>query len=117
MSCRCAYGPSTGLCYAGRINRKSSYEDVLQHYINAGPFALPALQGAEAVLKEMGQEQRVLKLYAEAAKLVVKPDMLSGRTEFIQQSNWYQVHEGYAGKLEAAGQKQLADQIRSQDKG
>lgn len=93
------------------------YEDVLKHYINAGPFALPALKGAEAVLNQMGQPQRVLDLYAEAAKLVTKPDMLSGRAEFIHESNWYKVREGYADKLEEAGQKQLAEQIRGQDNG
>jgi hypothetical protein len=93
------------------------YEDVLKHYINAGPFALPALKGAESVLNQMDQRQRVLDLYAEAAKLVTKPDMLSGRAEFIHESNWYKVREGYADKLEEAGQKQLAEQIRGQDNG
>jgi hypothetical protein len=93
------------------------YEDVLQHYINAGPFALPALRGAESVLVALDQQPRVLDLYAEAAKLVTKPEMLSGRPEFIHESNWYRVREDYANKLEQAGQKQLADQIRSEDNG
>jgi hypothetical protein len=93
------------------------YEYVIQHYINAGPFALPALRGAESVLKKLGQDKNVVDLYAEAAKLVAKPDMLSGRAEFMHESNWYKVREAYAKKLEDAGQTQLADQIRSQDKG
>jgi len=91
------------------------YEEVLQHYINAGPFALRALEGAESALRQLGQEQRVLDLYAEATKLVTKPEQLSGRPEYIRESNWYKVREGYARKLDNAGQKQLADQIRSED--
>jgi hypothetical protein len=93
------------------------YEDVLQHYINDGPFALPALKGAESVLKQMGHEERILDLYAQAAKLVTKPSLLSGRAEFFRESNWYKVREAYAEKLDAAGQKQLAEQIRGLDKG
>jgi hypothetical protein len=93
------------------------YEDVLQHYINAGPFALPALKGAEAVLIALDEQPRVLDLYAEAAKMVSKPEMMSGRAEFIHESNWYKVREGYANKLDQAGQKQMADQIRSEDNG
>ncbi len=92
------------------------YEDVVQHYINAGPFALKALGGAEAVLKEMGQGQRVLDLYAAAAKAVAKPGM-AGRSEFMHQSNWYKVREAYAAKLADAGQTSAADAIRQQDKG
>ena len=92
------------------------YEDVLQHYINAGPFALPALHGAESVLKQMGHEDRILDLYTQAAKLVTKPEMLSGRPEYIQESNWYKIREGYASKLDSAGQTQMADQIRGEDK-
>jgi hypothetical protein len=57
------------------------------------------------VLKKMSQEPRVLDLYAKAAKLVTKPDLLSGRPEYIHESNWYKVREGYAGKLDDAGQK------------
>jgi len=91
------------------------YEDVLQNYINTGPFALPALKGAESVLKKMGQESKVLELYAQTVKRVTKPEITSGRPEFIHESNWYKVRQAYADRLEAAGQKQLADEIRSED--
>jgi hypothetical protein len=63
----------------------------------------------------MGQESKVVQLYAEATRLVVKPELLSGRPEFIQESNWYKVREAYANKLQSNGQKDLADQIRSED--
>jgi hypothetical protein len=63
----------------------------------------------------MGQESKVLELYAQTVKRVTKPEITSGRPEFIHESNWYKVRQAYADRLEAAGQKQLADEIRSED--
>ena len=91
------------------------YNDVIQRDINAGPFAVKALSGAESVLKKMGHPERVLDLYAAAAKGVAKPSM-SGRAEFVRQSNWYKIREAYAARLSDAGQAQLAERIRDEDK-
>jgi hypothetical protein len=88
------------------------YEDVINRYINAGPFALTAVEGAESVLRAMGQPAKVLDLYANAFRMVTKPG-LSMSSEFIKQSNWYKLREAYAKKLEEAGQTQMAEAIRS----
>ena len=90
------------------------YQDVVQHYVNAGPFAVRALKGAESVLERMDQPARVLDLYAGAVKLVIKPEQ-GGRAEFVRQSNWYKIRELYAARLAAAGLAQQADQIRAED--
>ena len=88
------------------------YEDVIDRFINAGPFALTAVKGAEVVLVKMDQPKKVLDLYARAFKLVTKPDVaMSG--EFVKQSNWYRLREAYAAKLEESGQSALAEQVRS----
>ena len=91
------------------------YTDVLQHDVNAGPFALRALSGAEEILQKLGKDDRVLTLYASAAKAVTKPD-LSTKSGFIHSSNWYKIREAYAAKLSDAGRTQEADQIRSEDR-
>jgi hypothetical protein len=90
------------------------YEDVIQRYINAGPFALTAVQGAEAVLKDLGQPSKVVDLYAKAYKLVAKPGITSG-TEFVKQSNWYKLREAYAKKLDESGDTAKADEVRNDD--
>jgi hypothetical protein len=90
------------------------YEDVIQRYINAGPFALRAVTGAEEVLKQMGQDAKILDLYAVAAKLVIKPDQPMA-LEFFRESNFFKVREAYAKKLDAAGLADQAAAIRSAD--
>jgi hypothetical protein len=90
------------------------YEDVIQRYINAGPFALRAVTGAEDVLNQMGQDAKVLDLYAVAAKLVIKPDQPMA-LEFFRESNFFKVREAYAKKLDAAGLADQAAAIRSED--
>ncbi len=90
------------------------YEDVIRHYVNAGPFAVQALRRAETVLKKMGEPAKVLDLYAGAVKLVAKPDG-AGRSDFMHESNWYKIRELYAARLAAAGQGPAAEQIRAED--
>ena len=91
-----------------------AYADVVAHYLNAGPFAVKALAGAESVLRKMNRVAAVLDLYADAAKRVAKPSD-GGRAEFVHQSNWYKVRQAYADKLAEAGQKGAAEQIRAED--
>jgi hypothetical protein len=88
------------------------YEDVIHRFINAGPFALKALTGAEEILKQMGQEAKVLDLYADAAKLVVKPDQQMAMMYF-KESNFFKVREAYAKKLDEAGLTNQASAIRA----
>ena len=97
--------PQAGRCYA----------DVIDHDLNAGPFAVRALKGAASVLHKLGEDGRVLDLYAGAAKAVVKPGM-AGQAEFLHQSNWYKIREAYAAQLAEAGQADLAERIRDEDK-
>jgi hypothetical protein len=90
------------------------YEDVIQRFINSGPFALAAVKGAESVLVKMGQQSKVLELYDNATKLVEKPQEQMA-TEFFKESNWYKLREAYAAKLSDAGRTQEADKIRAAD--
>jgi hypothetical protein len=100
---------------SGDLNKAGiCYEDVIHRFINAGPFALRAVTGAEEILKQLGQESKVLDLYAEAAKLVAKPDQPMA-PEFFQQSNFFKLREAYAKKLDEAGFAEQAAAIRSQD--
>jgi hypothetical protein len=99
----------------GDLNKAGiCYEDVIHRFINAGPFALRAVTGAEEILKQLGQESKVLDLYAGAAKLVAKPDQPMA-PEFFQQSNFFKLREAYAKKLDEAGFAEQAAVIRSQD--
>ncbi len=88
------------------------YEDVIHRYINAGPFALQAVHGAERILTQQNQSGKVLDLYALAYKLVTKPGMDMG-PEFVKGSNWFKIRKAYADKLDAAGQTQQATNIRN----
>jgi hypothetical protein len=88
------------------------YEDVIHRYINDGPFALKAVQGAENVLTQMNEMPKILDLYALAYKLVERPDPKMG-PDFVRGSNWFKVKGAYAKKLDAAGQTQLAAAVRA----
>ncbi|MBV8782374.1 MAG: hypothetical protein JO353_13335 [Phycisphaerae bacterium] len=90
------------------------YQDVIQHFINAGPFALPALRGAEEVLVQMNRKEHVLDLYAMAAKTVTPPEQTMA-SDIVHQSNWYKVREAYAHKLEEAGNSQEAAKVHQED--
>jgi tetratricopeptide (TPR) repeat protein len=90
------------------------YEEVLKRFINAGPFALDAVLGAESVLTQMGQSARVLALYDQASKMATKPKQKMA-PEFLRQSNWYRLRVAYAKKLDQAGRTREAEAIRTQE--
>lgn len=88
---------------AGRL-----YQDVINRYLDAGPFAIRALRRAEAMLEESGLQDRIPRLYASAWERVKRPDA----NAFIRQSNWYRIGKLYADRLEDAGQNNRANAIR-----
>lgn len=84
-----------------------AYEDVIRRYVNTSPYALTAVQKAEGLLKQIGQQDKVLTLYKQAATAVMRPDSMMA-PEFMKQSNWYKIRAAYARKLEEAGRSNEA---------
>ena len=77
------------------------YEDIVNRFINDGPFALQAVQKVEEKLVSVGKQDMVIKLYKEAwAKL---PQPRGAAAAFLRHSNWYQLGKAYASKLRDAG--------------
>ncbi len=65
------------------------YMDVISRYVNAGPFVIDALTGAEQLLRDSGTPEKVPLLYEETWARCQKPQDMAG--EFMQESNWYTV--------------------------
>ena len=82
---------AAGLCYM----------EVIDRYANAGPFVLPALEGAEAQLRDTGRANKVVQLYSDTWKHITKPKDMAG--PFMTQSNWYKVGKLLAAKMKEAG--------------
>lgn len=87
------------------------YMDVIQRYANAGPFVRTALNKAEMLLISTGRQNDIIPLYAGTWNRIQQPEEMAGM--FARQSNWYQVGMTYADKLEKAGQKGMAAQVRA----
>ncbi len=85
------------------------YEDVITKYANAGPFVLKALAGAEAMLAQTGQRDKVVTLYGDTWKRINKPQDAGIA---VPQSNWYVVGKMYAEKLGEAGDKAKAQAVK-----
>ncbi|MCL4209545.1 MAG: hypothetical protein HRU76_00275 [Phycisphaeraceae bacterium] len=100
----------------GEVNRAGDcYLDVIRRYANAGPFVITALAKAEKLLRDSNRAAEVPALYAAAWQSIQRPEDMAG--QFAVQSNWYRVGMLYAGKLEEAGQNQMAAQVRATVKG
>jgi hypothetical protein len=82
------------------------FKDVIDRYCNAGPFILPALEGAEAILRDTGKDKQVVALYADTWKRIVRSKDMNG--PFMTQSNWYRVGKLLAGKMREAGDEKGA---------
>lgn len=82
------------------------YEDVIERFANAGPFVIDALKKTEQMLRELGQDEKVLLLYQQAWQRIAKPR--DANAEFRRQSTWYKVGVLFASKLKEAGRPQLA---------
>lgn len=88
------------------------YEDVITRFVNAGPFALEALDRTAAMLRESGMSDKVIGLYESTWGRTEKPSGMAG--VFMSQSNWYQIGKAYAVQLRAAGQTHKADEVEGQ---
>jgi hypothetical protein len=87
------------------------YLRVIDQFGNRTPLAPGAVRAAENLLRG-GRESEVVPLYASVWKKIKKPS--SASPQFMAASNWYQIGAMYAKRLEAAGQKPQADQVRRQ---
>jgi hypothetical protein len=82
-------------------NAGQCYMDVIERFSNAGPFVIPALAKAEALLKDTGKADKVPVLYAGAWAKITPPQEMN--EDATAQSNWYRMGKLYAKKLDEAG--------------
>jgi hypothetical protein len=91
------------------------YMDVIQRYADAGPFVLDALRRAEKLLKDSGQEGKVVLLYQACWAKTVPPP--ANYAQILDESNWYRIGKLYADKLgesgNAAGEKSVLDKLKT----
>ena len=85
-------------------------EDIINRYANAGPFVVDALSEAESILREAGEQRRIVALYERAWGQIKRPQSMA--PEFMRQSNWYRVGRTYAKHLENAGFAQKAADVK-----
>lgn len=86
------------------------YEDVINRFLNAGPFVIDALQRSEDLLRQMGRDDKVLVLYEGTWQRIEHPKDMA--PEFKRQSNWYRVGRMLADRLADAGRGRAAEQLR-----
>lgn len=86
------------------------YEDIINRYINAGPFVLEALNRTERALRDANLSSRVLVLYDRAFARVTPPAPMAA--DFKKQSNWYRIGSMYLERLEDAGLDKQAATLR-----
>ena len=77
------------------------YEDIVQRFVNAGPFVLDALERAEKLLRAADRDRLILELYGRAWRMTSRPDDM--HREFSKQSNWFRIGTRFARRLEQAG--------------
>jgi hypothetical protein len=88
------------------------YSEVIERYVNAGPFVLAALEGAERLLRDSGKADRVPLLYENAWKKCQRPEDMAG--VFVTQSNWFRVGRLLAERLRDTDQTQRAAAVEGQ---
>ncbi len=86
------------------------YYYVVENYINGGPHAVRALQLAARQLERLGRERDILPMYQEAWSAMETPDPRARR--YMRQSNWYRVGTAFVRRLENAGHRAQAAEIR-----
>jgi hypothetical protein len=86
------------------------YEDVFNRFANAGPFVIDALRGAEGLLAG-GDKDKVLVLYERVWSQVKPPHRMA--PEFMESSVWYRVGKMLIDRLEAAGRRGQAEQVKN----
>jgi hypothetical protein len=96
---------------AGEMNKAGQcYEDIINRFVNDGPFVLEALARAEKILQDMDQK-KVLLLYEQTWSKIKKPKYTGN--EFSRQSVWYRVGSIYMDRLELAGDAPKAAAVKS----
>jgi hypothetical protein len=93
-------------------NAGACYMDVIEHYADAGPFVLEALDKAEQLLRDSKREANIVTLYQKCWAKTVKPP--ADYSQILAESNWYQVGTLYAQKLQAAGDTAGAAAVTAQ---
>lgn len=88
------------------------YLEVIDKYVDAGPFVLAALLGAEDLLRNSGKTDRIVALYEQTWAKCRRPE--GSASQFMQQSNWYRVGSMLVDKLVDARQDQRAAAVRAQ---
>jgi len=88
------------------------YEDVIKRYANDGPFVITALKKTQQMLEASGKADRVVKLYESTWRSIQPPQQMAGT--FATQSNYYRVGMLYVDQLEAAGEADQAQKVRTQ---
>ncbi len=90
------------------------YEEVVDRYVNDGPFVLDALDAIEKLLQESNKPELILKVYDQTWDRVEVPKRMA--PAFRVQSNWYRIGKRYAEKLDEFGYADRAakadDQIK-----
>ncbi len=95
---------------AGHENRAGAcYLYVINHYANAGPFVITALQKAVQILRDQKRNNLIPQLYERTWAKIVPPPRWSA--VFVHESNWYQVGRMLEEELRAMGKGSLARKV------
>lgn len=89
-----------------------AYTDIINRFANAGPFVMDALKAADSLMAQQRvPPERIVNLYAKAWNKIRRPSVKA--PEYLEQSNWYQVGQMYADKLDGIGDTQRANGVRT----
>ena len=90
------------------------YEQVVNRYVNDGPFVLDALDAMEQLLNESNKPELILTVYDQTWSRVEVPKRMA--PAFRVQSNWYRIGQRYAEKLQQFGYPDRAAKAQTQIK-
>ena len=93
-------------------NAGRCYEDVVERFVNDGPFVVEALKRTEAKLRDVGREKHICRLYGSAWAKCTKP--YRGAPEWRKQSNWYRIGTMLAQRLADAGEEGKAREVQEE---
>jgi len=80
-----------------------AYQDVIQKFVNEGPYAVDAAAHIEKLLKANDKAAEVPKMYEAAYRKANRPKKAS--PEFVRGSNWFRLGLLYARSLGQAGKE------------
>ncbi len=84
---------------------------IVRDYVNDGPFVIRALQLAETILRERGDDRGIVDLYMFAWRAATRPGV---HAVFAQSSNWYRLGQLVVARLEEFDRGREARTIRRQ---